>query len=222
MKKNHTDITLVLDRSGSMASCADDTIGGVNRFLADQKAAPGTATMSLHQFDHEFETVINGKDIKSTPDLTSKTFVPRGNTALLDAIGRAIKDTGSRLDNASDNDKAEKVVFVIVTDGYENASHEYNQADVFKMIEHQKTKYSWEFVFIGADQNSIKTAAGIGISGANAMSYAKNAVGTQAVFGSAGSNLRAMRSGTKKDMSWTADDKEAQVKAGLDPDLNKS
>jgi Mg-chelatase subunit ChlD len=221
MKKNHTDITLVLDRSGSMASVADDTIGGVNRFLKDQKSAPGTATISLHQFDDVFETVINGKDIQSTPELSSSTFVPRGNTALLDAIGRAIKDTGARLDNAKPEDKAEKVVFVIVTDGHENASHEYNQANVFEMIEHQKAKYSWEFVFIGANQNAIKTASGIGISGANAMSYAANSVGTQAVFRSTSSNLRKMRSGEKISMSWEAEDKEAQIKAGLNPDLNQ-
>lgn len=221
MKQNHTDITVVLDRSGSMASVADDTIGGFNRFLNDQKSAPGTAIISLHQFDDVFETVINGQDIKSAPELTSKTFVPRGSTALLDAIGRAIKDTGSRLENASDAEKGCRVVFVIVTDGHENASHEYNQADVFKMIEHQKTKYSWEFVFIGANQNAIKTASGIGISGANAMSYAQNPIGTHEVYAAASSNLRSLRSGTKKDMSWTDKDKEAQLKAGLNPNLNK-
>lgn len=221
MKKNHTDITIVLDRSGSMATCADDTIGGVNKFLDDQKAAPGTATISLHQFDHEFDTVINAKDIKVAEHLSSKTFVPRGNTALLDAIGRAIKNTGSRLENASDGDKAEKVVFVIVTDGHENASHEYNQADVFNMIEHQKIKYSWEFVFIGANQNAIKTASGIGISDANAMSYAHNPIGTQAVFGSTSSNLRKFRGGQSVSMAYTEDDKDAQIKAGLNPDLNK-
>lgn len=221
MKQNHIDITVVLDRSGSMASVADDTIGGFNRFLNDQKSAPGTAIISLHQFDDVFETVINGQDIKSAPELTSKTFVPRGSTALLDAIGRAIKDTGSRLENASDADKAEKIVFVIVTDGHENASHEYNQADVFKMIEHQKTKYLWEFVFIGANQNAIKTASGIGISGANAMSYASNAVGTKAVFRSVSSNLRSYSGGMSAGMAFTEDDKEAQTKAGLNPDFNQ-
>lgn len=221
MKQNHTDITIVLDRSGSMAHVADDTIGGFNRFLNDQKSAPGTANITLHQFDDVFETPIKTSDVKSAPELTSKTFVPRGSTALLDAIGRGIKDTGSRLENASDSERAEKVVFVIITDGHENASHEYNQANVFDMIEHQKTKYSWEFVFIGANQNAIKTASGIGISGANAMSYAANAVGTKAVFRSASSNLKGFRGGQSVNMAFTKEDKEEQIKAGLNPDLNQ-
>lgn len=215
MKKNLTDITLVLDRSGSMAHVADDTIGGVNRFLDDQKKAPGSATFTLHQFDNEFETVINAKDIQATENLTSKTFIPRGGTALLDAIGRAVKDTGSRLENAKDNERAEKVVFVIVTDGYENASHEYNQKDVFEMIEHQRIKYSWEFVFLGANQEAIKTATGLGMSGANAMNYGANTVGTKSAFKATSSNLRSFRGGQSANMAYSVADKEEQIKAGI-------
>lgn len=215
MKKDLTDITLVLDRSGSMAHVADDTIGGVNRFLDDQRKAPGSATFTLHQFDHAFETVINAKDIQSAENLTSKTFVPRGNTALLDAIGRAIKDTGSRLEKSDDKDRPEKVVFVIVTDGYENASHEYNQKDVFEMIEHQQAKYSWQFVFLGANQEAIKTATGLGMSGANAMNYGANTIGTQSAFQATSSNLRSYRSGQSTNMAYSVADKDEQIKAGV-------
>lgn len=221
MKKNHTDITIVLDRSGSMSHGADDTIGGFNKFLDDQKAAPGTATISLHQFDHEFQTLINAKDIKSAEHLSSKTFVPRGQTALLDAIGRSIKDTGSRLENSTEHERAEKVVFVIITDGMENASHEFSHSKIKEMIEHQKTKYSWEFVFLGAELDAKGVATDIGISGANAMANANNKMGKKAMYASASSNLRSYRMGTKVDMSWTMDDLGEQIKAGLNPDLNQ-
>lgn len=220
MKQNHTDITVVLDRSGSMQHGAEDTIGGFNKFLDDQKAAPGTATISLHQFDHEFDTVINAKDIKVAEHLSSKTFVPRGQTALLDAIGRSIKDTGSRLENSAEHDRAEKVVFVIITDGMENASHEFSHSQIREMIEHQKTWYSWEFVFLGAELDAKAVASSMGISGANAMATAGNAIGTHAMYASTSKNLRSFRAGGQS-MAYTHSDLDAQVKAGLNPDLNK-
>lgn len=215
MKTNHTDITIVLDRSGSMASVVDDTIGGFNRFLDDQRKAPGTAVITLHQFDDQFETPMKAQDVKSAPQLTARTFVPRGMTALLDAIGRAIGDTGARLQSLDENERAAKVVFVIITDGHENASHEYNHARVFEMIEHQRSRYNWEFVFIGANQDAIKVASKLGMPIGNAINYAANAVGTQAVFGSASSNLVRLRSGNVKSMAFTDEDREKQKKAGL-------
>ena len=209
-KQNHTDITIVLDRSGSMSSVAGDTIGGFNRFLKDQKEAPGTANLVLHQFDHAFETPIPSKNIQSVPDLTSATFIPRGNTALLDAIGRAIVDTGSRLSSSP----AEKVVFVIITDGFENASHEYTQTKINEMITHQREKYAWEFVFLGANQDAIKAGVSLGMSANNSMTYAANAAGTCAAFAATSSNLRSMRSGESKTMAYSADDRDEQLKAG--------
>lgn len=217
MKDTHTDITIVLDRSGSMASVCDDTIGGFNTFLAEQRKGPGTAAITLHQFDDQFETVIHAQDVKTAPDLTSKTFVPRGNTALLDAIGRAIKDTGNRLETMKDSERAGKVAFVIITDGFENASHEYDRAKVFEMIEHQRAKYSWEFVFLGANQDAIATAAGIAIPHANAMTYAANTKGTKSAYFAVASNLRQARS--KKGSiigaaAFCAADRDEQEKAG--------
>lgn len=214
MKSNHTDITLLLDRSGSMASVAEDTIGGVSTFIDEQRKAPGTASFTLHQFDDLFETPIPTTDIQKVPNLTSATFVPRGNTALLDAIGRAIGETGSRLEKTNEADRAGKVVFVIVTDGHENASHEYTPSKVHEMIEHQKTQYSWEFVFIGANQDAIKVATAYGINSANAMTYAANAVGTPKVFMAAASNLRMVRGGQSVNMAWSAAQREEQKKAG--------
>jgi len=217
MKQNHTDITVVLDRSGSMATVADDTIGGFNKFLNDQRSAAGTAVITLHQFDHEFETPIKAQDVKSAPELTAKTFVPRGNTALLDAIGRAIGDTGARMQALDEGERAEKVVMVIITDGHENASHEYSHAKVFEMISHQRDKHKWEFVFLGANQDAIKSAVNLGMSASNAMTYAANRAGTCSAFASTSSNLRSLRGGQSVSMAYTKADRDAQSKAGANP-----
>jgi len=215
MKQNHTDITIVLDRSGSMASVAADTIGGFNQFLADQRKIEGSAAITLHQFDNEFETVIKAQDIQTAPNLTTTTFVPRGNTALFDAIGRAIIDTGTRIESTPENGRPEKVVFVIVTDGHENASKEYDRPKVFEMLTHQREKYAWEFVFLGANQDAIKTAAGLGVSGSNSMTYAGNRVGTAAAVAAVSANLGSLRTNRVKSMAFTDADREMQAKAGV-------
>lgn len=218
MKPNHTDITIVLDRSGSMLTVAGDTIGGFNQFLKTQKAVPGTANITLHQFNHEFETIMDGVDIQSAQDLTPKTFIPDGYTALLDAIGKAINNTGNRLKNKPEDERAEHVVFVIITDGQENNSKEFSLDAINKMIKHQTDVYKWQFVFLGAQQDAIQTGANIGISAQNAMSYADNAVGTQAMFSAVGQNLQSYRTNAKEDMSWETEQREAQLKAGAKPD----
>lgn len=214
MKNNHTDITIVLDRSGSMLSVASDTIGGFNRFLQDQKSAPGSATITLHQFDHEFQTVIASANINTAEYLTEKTFIPRGNTALFDAIGRSVVDTGNRLARSPEKDRAGKVVFVILTDGEENASTGYTEEKIFEMIKHQREKYSWEFVFLGANQDAIKTAKSVGINTSNALNYASNSAGVQCGFDATAFNLRAFRSGQNANMAYTASQHADQAMAG--------
>lgn len=214
MKNNHTDITIVLDRSGSMAQVANDTIGGFNRFLEDQQAAPGTADLSLHQFNTEFETLVDGKDVKSAPKLTSKTFVPLGSTALLDAIGRAIIGTGARLESRPDDQRAEKVVFVILTDGLENASHRFRREKINEMISHQREKYGWEFVFLGANQDAISVGESIGVAVGASMTYVANQEGTQEVYRSFSHNLTSLRSGRVQTMDFSEDDRAKQRKAG--------
>lgn len=214
MKHNHTDITIVLDRSGSMANVLDDTIGGFNRLLDDQKKEPGSASITLHQFDNVYETVIKGKDIKAAQPLTTKTFVPRGSTALIDAIGRSITDTGARLQAIPEQDRPAKVVVVIITDGQENASHEFQSQKVFEMIKHQKEKYNWEFVFLGSDQAGIQTAVNLGMNPGNIMKTAANAIGTQSMYSATSDNLRKFRSGQCATMAYSAKDREDQKKAG--------
>ena len=128
------DINIVLDRSGSMEAVKEETISGFNKFLADQQNQDGDATLSLVQFDDEYEVVHDAKNLAKVPALNARTFVPRGCTALLDAIGRTIVATGARLDALSEADRPNQVLFVILTDGLENASQEFSSKKIMKMI----------------------------------------------------------------------------------------
>lgn len=215
MKNDYTHIAIVLDRSGSMEAVANDTIGGFNKFLADQKAVPGHATLTLVQFDSQsVDTVNDGTPISFVADLTSKTFVPRGGTPLYDAIGQTINATGKFLKNIPEDARPAKVVFVIITDGFENASHEFNREKVFEMIKHQREAYKWEFVFIGANQDAMATGRAMGVAGTNCMTSAANSVGTQSLYDSASSNLRSYRTSARADMSFTQSDYDKQAAAG--------
>lgn len=215
MKPNYTDITVVLDRSGSMADVKTDTIGGFNTFLSDQVKVPGEATITLNQFDDVFEHVIKAEPIRNARPLSDSTYVPRGSTALLDAIGRSINETGKRLESMKEEDRPSKVVMVIVTDGFENASKEFTKDKVNAMISEQRDKWNWEFVFLGANQDAISTASSFGIQAANAMTYASNAKGTSDSYKSLSKNLTAFRCATKMSMSFDDEDRKKQEEAGV-------
>jgi Mg-chelatase subunit ChlD len=188
-----TDITIVLDRSGSMQAIRSDTIGGFNSFLADQRKIPGKARLTVVQFDHEFETVFQGRDIHEPFLLTEETFVPRGNTALYDAMGRAIADAGSRFARLSESLRPKRVIFVVITDGAENASTEYSRARVAAMVKDQRETYNWEFVFIGANQDAVTKGAEIGI--AIAANFVADASGTSTAFANVSRGIANYRSG---------------------------
>lgn len=215
MKQNYTHISVVLDRSGSMQSVLHDTIGGFNSFLNEQKKVAGTGTLTLVQFDNVYEIVNDFVDLKQVEPLTEKTFQPRGSTALLDAIGRTINETGKKLSEFAEQDRPEKVVIVILTDGEENASRECNHHQINDLITHQRDAYKWEFVFLGANQDAISTASQMGISAGHAITYAANSVGTQAAFASVSKNIASHRMGIAADASFEATDYEAQKKAGV-------
>lgn len=148
--RDATDISIVLDRSGSMSSCVKDVIGGFNNFLKEQKELKSEATLSLYQFDGRYETVYINKPLNEVANLTEATFSPRGSTALYDAIGKTIADTGLRLSKMKESDRPNKVVVAIFTDGEENSSTEFSLEKINEMIEHQKSVYSWEILFIGS------------------------------------------------------------------------
>lgn len=160
-----TDITVLLDRSGSMASVKTDTIGGFNTFLKEQQKAKGDARLTLAQFDMEYEIVHEGKPVKDVPPLNDSTFVPRGSTALLDAMGRTIVSAKARVK------PGELVVFVVLTDGQENSSHEYTKAAIRAMVE-EHTKAGWQFVYLGANHDSFFEAGAIGFQQSKVANYA--------------------------------------------------
>lgn len=170
--------------------------------------------LSLYQFDTIYERVVGPVSIHDVADLNRSTFVPRGQTALLDAIGRAINDAGQRFESMRETERPSKVVMVIITDGLENASREFNQSKINDMITRQRDQYQWEFVFLGANQDAIATARVYGISASNAMKYADNPVGTSEAFASVSSNLTSFRSGGARTMGFSQEDRKKQQDAG--------
>lgn len=207
-----TDITLILDRSGSMESIAADTIGGVNTFIRDQKDVPGEATFTLVQFDDRYEVVHDAVPIARVEPLTSQTFVPRGSTALLDAISRSIDATGYRLTALPESQRPDKVICVIVTDGAENASTFTTRAQVFDKITHQRDAYKWEFVFLGANQDAIGEAAKLGIGAAAAMSYNANAQAVNATYDAMSARLKSVRMGYAQSLAFSDEDRKKSVR----------
>ncbi len=169
MNNNLTDITVVIDRSGSMESCRTDAEGGFNAFVRSQAEQSGDALLTLVQFDTEYEFVHRGVPIKDVPPYT---LVPRGGTALYDAVGRAIVETGARLAAMPEARRPGLVLFAIITDGEENSSREISGARLKEMIEHQTAKYAWQFSYLGANQDAIMAAAKMGIAPGAAMNYA--------------------------------------------------
>jgi len=179
--RNFTDINIILDRSGSMDKIKDDTIGGYNQFITDQKSNPD-ANLTLIQFDHEYMPVYTNTPITEVPKLTKETFIPRGRTALFDALGKSIKDAGKRLADLPEQDRPNKVLFVIITDGEENDSKEFTSEQILNKIKHQTEVYNWDFVYIGANQDAFANSSNIGIAKGNTLSYVGDSRGTQNVY----------------------------------------
>uniref|UniRef100_A4SCD7 VWA domain-containing protein n=1 Tax=Chlorobium phaeovibrioides (strain DSM 265 / 1930) TaxID=290318 RepID=A4SCD7_CHLPM len=178
MKKGYTHITVILDRSGSMASIRDDTIGGVNAFLEKQREAPGEATLTLVQFDsgNPYEVLRVFMAIGDVPPLDRETYVPRGGTPLLDALGRGINDIDASIGKLEEGERPERVVVAVVTDGQENSSEEFSKEQVEKMIK-EKSDAGWAFIFLSADLAAIDEAVRLGFHQDSALSYEKSPEG---------------------------------------------
>lgn len=210
MKDSLTQITIVLDRSGSMAVVRDATISGFNEFVEGQRKAPGEANLTLIQFDTEnpYEVVFD-RAIGEVPKLTQETFVPRAGTPLHDALGRTITQLGQKLKNMAEADRPGKVVVVVMTDGQENSSHEYVAPQVAEMIRRQREIYKWEFLFLGANQDAILTGERLNIPAVNAVMYSHAPAGTANVMRAASANVGRYRaSGQSVAMSWTPEQRE--------------
>ena len=178
MKKDLTELVFILDRSGSMAGLESDTIGGFNAMIAKQKNEPGEAFVSTVLFDNYSEVIHDRLKLTDVPALTDKEYQVRGCTALLDAIGGAIHHIANIHKYARPEDVPEHTLFVITTDGMENASRRYTYAKVKTMVERQKEKYGWEFLFLGANIDAIRVAGKLGICADFAATYLNDEKGT--------------------------------------------
>lgn len=194
MKKNLTEMVFILDRSGSMSYLENDTIGGFNSMIIKQKQEEGEAYVTTVLFDDQYKILHDHINIQDIPELTNQDYYARGMTALLDAIGRTVNSVGERLSNTPEEERPEKVIVVITTDGLENASREFTKSAIKEMIEHQQEKYSWTFIFLGANMDAVEEAADLGISAGYSKTYTASAQGTSSVYNAVGVTLNCLRS----------------------------
>ena len=211
MQKDYTHITMVVDRSGSMARIRSDAEGGVNAFIKDQEAAGGKCTLTLVDFDEEYRVIVAGVDLSvATPRYE---LVPRGLTAMNDAIGKAMVETGEFLSAMKEEDRPGLVVFVIVTDGDENASEEYDAKQIKDMIKKQEAEYSWKFTFLAANIDAFAAGGNLGVASSAVMSFAAGSV--RSAYAAASSSVTRGRAATSRSadafaaMSYTAEERDA-------------
>ena len=171
MKTNSTELVFILDRSGSMSGLEEDTIGGFNSMLEKQKAEPGECRITTVLFDNQYELLHDRIDIKAVSPLTGKEYYVRGMTALLDAIGTTINKIDAVQKNTAEEHRAGKVLFVITTDGMENASREFSYDKIKELIKQQKEKHDWEFIFLGANIDAVAVAGRFGVDHTRAQSF---------------------------------------------------
>ena len=202
MRKNLTEIVFILDRSGSMSGLEADTIGGFNSMIEKQKKTEGEALISTVLFDNTSEVIHDRVSVQNIKPMTDEDYMVRGCTALLDAIGGAIHHIGNVHKYARAEDVPEHTMFVITTDGMENASRKYDSEKVKKMIERQKEKYGWEFLFLGANIDAVETARGFGISEDRAVNYHSDSEGTQLNYEVVSEAICAVRCSAPLSADW--------------------
>lgn len=202
MRRNLTEIVFILDRSGSMSGLESDTIGGFNSMIAKQKKAEGEALISTVLFDNTSEVIHDRVRIEDVQPMTDKDYSVGGCTALLDAIGGAIHHIGNIHKYARPEDVPEHTLFIITTDGMENASHRYSSDKVKNMIERQKEKYGWEFLFLGANIDAVETAKHFGIGADRAVNYNSDHEGTQLNYEVLSEAICAVRSSAPLGADW--------------------
>ncbi len=202
MKTNRTELVFILDRSGSMSGLESDTIGGYNALLKEQRQVKGEATVTTVLFDDNYELLHDRINIKEIMPITEKDYYVRGCTALLDAIGYSIQKISNVEKIKSEEYKADKVLFVITTDGMENASREFGYSKIKQMIQTQKEKYGWEFIFLGANIDALSTAESFGISADMTANYHADSKGTKLNYKIMSNAVKNMRECGNIDSSW--------------------
>ena len=208
MKNNITELVLILDRSGSMAGLEGDTIGGFNAMIEQQKKQDGACYVSTVLFDNESTVLHDRLPLRDVPKMTDRDYTVRGCTALIDAIGGAIHHIGNIHKYARPEDVPAHTMFVITTDGQENASHRYTSDQVKEMIERQKAKYGWEFLFIGANIDAVETAARYGIDRGRAVNYNADGKGTEILYRSVAKAAGSLRENARIRADWQSEIEE--------------
>lgn len=202
MKKGLTEMVFILDKSGSMEGLQSDTIGGFNSMIRKQKEIEGEAIISTVMFNHSVDVIHNRVDIKETDLLTTKDYIVGGTTALLDAIGRTVRQIKEVYAETLREDRPDKVVFVITTDGLENASREFTYEKVKSMIQDVKDKYHWEFLFLGANIDVVSEAARFGIDEDHAVRHLSDSMGTSRNFETINEAITSVRMTDKLEATW--------------------
>ncbi|MDL2226915.1 VWA domain-containing protein [Deltaproteobacteria bacterium OttesenSCG-928-M10] len=215
MKDNLTELVFILDKSGSMSGLESDTIGGYNAMLAKQKNEPGEVVVTTVLFDDNYELLHDRIDIQAVEPITERDYEVGGTTALLDAVGRTIRKIVNAHKRTNPEYRAGKVLFVITTDGQENASREYSYDKIKGLIERQKEKYGWEFIFLGANIDAIKSAAQFGISASRAANYNADGEGTRLNYAAVSVAISNLRSSSEIRDDWKCDiDDDFQRRGG--------
>ena len=203
MKNNTTELVFILDRSGSMEGLEKDTIGGFNSMIDKQKKQEGECYVSTVLFDDVSEVLHDRVKLDDVPRMTERDYTVRGCTALIDAIGDAIRHIGNIHKYAREEDVPEHTMFVITTDGYENASYRYTSEQVKKMIKRQKEKHGWEFLFIGANIDAVETAKRYGIDESRAVNYNADEKGTKILYDSVAKAVCDVRANVPLGCGWS-------------------
>ena len=207
----HTDIIVILDRSGSMKSIQNDAIEGINSFITEHKNSGAETNISLLLFDHEFIYLYRNQPIKSVGLVNSESYIPRGTTALFDAIGRGINDKKKDIKSCKNSKRPKNVLVTILTDGFENDSRKFTQDQVFKAIETQTQKDKWRFLYLGANQDAIKEGAKIGISDGFCLTFKVSTDGIQGAFDSLIKQSKCMLSDDKYIPKFSQSDRDKQL-----------
>lgn len=208
MKKNLTELVFILDRSGSMSGMEADTIGGFNGMIEKQKKEAGEALVSTVLFNHSSKVIHDRVEIRKIAPMTEKEYYVGGNTALIDALGQAIHHIGNVHKYARNEDVPEHTIFVIITDGMENASRLYSSEEVKKMVERQKTRYGWEFLFLGANIDAVETARHYGIGANRAVRFHNDRRGVEVNYDTISMTVAEMRMNRPVDADWKKDIEE--------------
>lgn len=207
---NLTRLVFLLDRSGSMQSIKSDVIGGFDAFVAEQRAGDGQCSVTLAQFDHEYEVVYRGIDLAQVPPLT---LSPRGRTALLDSMGRLITDTAADIESLPEQDRPGTVIVAIMTDGLENASCEWKRPDIKALVEQQINENGWEFLYMGADQDAVEVGRGLGVRDGQSVTYSRGK--SREAMSLASRNIRGYRTTRMSDPDAVMPEFTAEERAQL-------